>query len=203
MRENQNRRLGIAQSAMLLILGLVTACVAEPTTPVSSNGDGSLAASNPADSPVVSNGTGSTVANAPAAASVQHKPRYISVADGQTLDWIARSNHLSPAALAAANHLEPPYKLKAGSQLLVPDSEQPADHETRVSSATSLVVPQPPVSTPPSFAAEAARVVPIVVPTPPQKQASIEPTLSTASGAPSVLPPRYAPAALPLPGETQ
>jgi LysM repeat protein len=192
MRENQNWRRGIVQAAISLILGLVTACVAEPTTPVSSNGD---------SSPVVPNVESSIVAGAPAA-SVQHKPRYIIIAHGQTLDRIARHNHVSPAALAAANQLDPPYKLKAGSQLLVPDSELPADHQTHMSSAAPLVAPQTPVPTPASPKAESA--VPIAAPMPPPTPAAIEPTQPTqptSSGAPAVLPPRYAPAALPLPGE--
>jgi len=166
MRKHQNRRRRITQAAMSMILGLVTAC-AEPTTPVSSNGE---------DAPVVSNGTSPIVARAPPA-SVKHEPRYIVIAHGQALERIARHNHVSPAALAAANHLEPPYKLREGSRLLVPESEQPETPQAQVPTASPTV--------------------PIAAPTP----ATTEPTLPTTSGVPPVLPPRYAPAALPLPGE--
>jgi LysM repeat protein len=51
------------------------------------------------------------------------EPRYITVADGQTLIRIAHANHLSARAIAAANHLERPYRLRAGSRLLVPDPD--------------------------------------------------------------------------------
>jgi len=163
-------------AAMLIILGLVTAC-AEPTTAVSLKGE---------NAPGVSNGTSSIVARAPTA-SVKREPRYIVITHGQTLDQIARHNQVSLVALAAANHLERPYKLREGSRLLVPDSEQP---DTRATSATPLDAPQAQVPTAPP-------TVPIAVPTP----ATTEPTLSTTNGVPAVLPPRYAPAALPLPGE--
>jgi hypothetical protein len=50
-----------------------------------------------------------------------HEPRYITVSEGQSLIRIARANHVSAKVIAAANHLEPPYRLKIGSQLLMPD----------------------------------------------------------------------------------
>ena len=49
-----------------------------------------------------------------------HEPRYITVSEGQSLIRIAHANHISAKALAAANRLEPPYRLKTGSQLLMP-----------------------------------------------------------------------------------
>jgi hypothetical protein len=49
------------------------------------------------------------------------EPRYITVSEGQSLIRIAHANHVSAKAIAAANHLEPPYRLKIGSQLLMPD----------------------------------------------------------------------------------
>jgi LysM repeat protein len=50
-----------------------------------------------------------------------HEPRYITVAEGQSLIRIAHANHVSAKAVAVANHLERPYRLKIGSQLLMPD----------------------------------------------------------------------------------
>jgi LysM repeat protein len=50
-----------------------------------------------------------------------HVPRYITIGEGQTLIRIAHANHLPAAEIAAANHLEPPFQLKAGLRLLIPD----------------------------------------------------------------------------------
>jgi LysM repeat protein len=50
------------------------------------------------------------------------RSRYVTVAEGQSLIRIAHANHVSAKAIAAANHLEPPYRLKVGSQLLIPES---------------------------------------------------------------------------------
>ena len=53
--------------------------------------------------------------------TLEHEPRYITVSEGQSLIRIAHANHVSAKAIAVANHLEPPYRLKIGSQLLMPD----------------------------------------------------------------------------------
>jgi LysM repeat protein len=50
-----------------------------------------------------------------------HESRYVTVVEGQSLIRIAHANHISAKAIAAANHLEPPYRLKVGSQLLIPE----------------------------------------------------------------------------------
>jgi LysM repeat protein len=64
---------------------------------------------------------------------VDHETRYITVEDGQTLIRIAHANHVPAAAIAAANQLEPPYPLKAGSRLIIPDLNPPADQDVRAS----------------------------------------------------------------------
>jgi LysM repeat protein len=61
------------------------------------------------------------VLSQPPEAVVEHEPRYITIEEGQTLIWIAHANHVPAAAIAAANHLERPYALRAGSRLLIPD----------------------------------------------------------------------------------
>lgn len=55
------------------------------------------------------------------------KARYVIVDPGRSLNGIAYENHVSPAALATTNHLAPPYKLKAGSRLLLPTTDSEAD----------------------------------------------------------------------------
>ena len=53
--------------------------------------------------------------------------RYITITEGQTLIRIAHTNHLSARTIAVANHLEPPYRLKAGTRLLLPEPDRPDD----------------------------------------------------------------------------
>jgi LysM domain len=65
-------------------------------------------------------------AQSPVSAPNPQEPRYITIAEGQTLIRIAHANRLSARAIAAANHLEPPYRLRAGSRLLVPDPDPPS-----------------------------------------------------------------------------
>ena len=44
----------------------------------------------------------------------------IAVKPGQSLGRIAEHYHVSKRAIIAANQLQPPYELKAGSQLVIP-----------------------------------------------------------------------------------
>jgi murein DD-endopeptidase MepM/ murein hydrolase activator NlpD len=55
----------------------------------------------------------------------------ITVGQGMTLYSIARSNHLTVAQLAAANHLRAPYAVHAGQVLRVPGASQAAIPATR------------------------------------------------------------------------
>jgi LysM repeat protein len=77
---------------------------------------------------------------APGSAPSQHEPRYITIAEGQSLSRIARATHLPARTIAAVNHLEPPYRLKAGVQLLIPDPSPPADQDTQASSGAAPLV---------------------------------------------------------------
>lgn len=203
--KNRQRSIGVAVIT-LFIAGLVTACAdpaAQPTQPVS----------QATDSPVPPKGPGSLATGAPAA-QPPSKPDYIVVKQGQSLNRIAVSHHVAPAALAAANHLQPPYKLRAGSKLILPDSEPPPIQQANASSTARSPVPAPtPPSSPPkseNTAATAPQPVPppaapldgppkeSATPQPLQVQAQAAPVLPLA---PPVLPPRNPAAALPLPGE--
>jgi LysM repeat protein len=84
-----------------------------------------------------------TVPIAPFFASGPQAPRYVIIQEGQSLSRIARANHLSVQALAAANHLEPPYRLKAGARLLVSGTNH-SDHDPQTSAdATPPKSPEP------------------------------------------------------------
>jgi LysM repeat protein len=63
--------------------------------------------------------------------AVEHQPRYITIAEGQSLIRIARANHVPAAAITAANHLKPPYALRAGSRLLIPEPTSSADQDAQ------------------------------------------------------------------------
>jgi LysM repeat protein len=91
--------------------------------------------------PAPEEATAPIAAQAPVSAPSQREPRYITIAEGQSLLRIARASHLSARAIAAANHLEPPYRLKAGSRLLVPDPDPPSDQGTQTSNGATRFTP--------------------------------------------------------------
>ena len=131
MQNQSNRWHGIAAAAIAVILGgLATGCADQSGKPTP-------AASKAPDSPVAS---GRTIT--PEAAALVSPPlskaRYVTVARGQSLNEIAHSQHMSPTALAAANHLKPPYKLKAGSRLRLPDASPPPIQQANMTSATPV-----------------------------------------------------------------
>ena len=149
------------------------------------------------------------------------EPNYVIVEEGRSLNGIAYSHHVMPAALAAANHLTPPYKLKAGSRLVLPDPKPTPLQQVKASSAPPPIpVPPPTVASslpsvaamapgkmPPLTQAAAVTILPdgpsneIVAPQPPQQALTVPPPVSGLPKAPPVLPPRNPTAALPLPGE--
>ena len=198
LQDQRNRQRSVSATVgALLIAGLVTACTdvaKEPTSPV-------------ADSPIPVKGTGSLVSDAPVAPRPS-RPHSIVVEQGQSLDRIARSHHVTPAALAAANHLQPPYKIKVGLRLVLPDSGSPPFRQANAMSdspAPSFIRP----SSQPAAAAVSPPAQPSAAPLngPPNESAApqsspvdaqIPPLLPRA---PPVLPPRNPAAALPLPGE--
>jgi LysM repeat protein len=138
-----------------------------------------------ADSPIFRKDTGSAVTGVPIARSPL-KPQFIVVEHGQSLRGIAHSHHVTPDALATANHLQPPYKLKVGSRLVLPNSGSPPVQQLSVAHASPDIVALngPQKESPP--------------PQPSQTQALVATVLPKA---PPVLAPRNPAAALPLPGE--
>ena len=84
------------------------------------------------------------VPSQPPQPAVEHKPRYVSIEKGQSLIRIARANQVPAAAIAAANHLESPDLIKAGSRLLIPDLDPPADQVVQASSGKTPVGPPHP-----------------------------------------------------------
>ena len=192
--KNRQRSVGVAVIA-LFVLGLVTGCANPAMGPVSQS----------TDSPIPPKDKGMLAVGMPVVQSPV-RPDYIIVEHGQSLNRIAHAHHVTPAALAAANHLEPPYKLKVGSKLILPDSGPPTIQQANAANAPRSPTP---TSLPPK-SEKAAATPPQPVPpaaspldgapkdnvVPPQAQAAL-----VLPGAPPVLPPRNPAAALPLPGE--
>ncbi|MGH7114527.1 MAG: peptidoglycan DD-metalloendopeptidase family protein [Stellaceae bacterium] len=93
------------------------------------------------------------VVNGGEAASAQ-APAEVVVAHGQTLSGIAHHYHVPMQAVAAANHLSPPYRILAGGILIIPGGMGPGGGVVGppVATATAApvpVFPEPPVGTTP------------------------------------------------------
>jgi murein DD-endopeptidase MepM/ murein hydrolase activator NlpD len=136
-------------------------------------------------------------------------PRQIVVQHGQSLGGIAHAFHVPKATIIAANHLQPPYELKAGAHLIIPSADGPMQRPTAMAAAAPTAVSAAPLAPPqtltpaqtPAAAPQAAQpqpqIIPLDGPAPKQTSAVAPP----AAAPPPVLPPRNAAAALPLPGE--
>ncbi len=70
--------------------------------------------------------------------------RHIVVRRGQSLDGVAHAYHVPKSVIIAANGLQPPYELKAGTRLTIPAGGAPI-REARASSAVppSVAMPTP------------------------------------------------------------
>jgi murein DD-endopeptidase MepM/ murein hydrolase activator NlpD len=79
-------------------------------------------------------------------------PQPIIVERGQTLSGIAHAYHVPMLALADANHLSPPYRIRAGQTLIVPVSAAPeaAASPLAMTEPTLPSVSYPPVAAPPA-----------------------------------------------------
>jgi murein DD-endopeptidase MepM/ murein hydrolase activator NlpD len=149
-------RCGLVRAGFVVILaGLVGAC-AEPTEPAPVFQKGQVA-------PVV----GPMPAPPPALQVI--------VKRGQTLDGYAYTYHVAKSAIIAANHLRPPYELKAGQRLTIPAAGAPIRQAATYPVAASPMVP-PPTPLPP--------LSQVAVPQPPPTPQSITP----GKGAPDVIP---------------
>src|ERR1700756_344553 len=114
---------------------------------------------------------------APSSIATQQAPKHIVVRAGQSVSRIAAEYGVPRRAIIAANHLEPPYKLKIGQQLVIPRDEaplmaataveskdNPRDHAAGTTGALVSAISQPPTSPIP-----AARIA-AATPSQPQEQ---------------------------------
>jgi murein DD-endopeptidase MepM/ murein hydrolase activator NlpD len=127
-------------------------------------------------------------------------PRQITVQRGQTLDGIAHANHVPAAAIVAANKLKPPYELKTGARLLIPNAGPPPTQQAMAPSASAGSVPVQQQAMAPS--AGAAAVSP-PIPLPPPQPVSLTPPPATAAVAQAQAVAASPPSPLPQPPQAQ
>src|SRR5579862_4369199 len=118
----QNRMIRAATA--LAALGFVAAC--EAPAPTASNGDKPDVAASSPDTPK----------QAPVA-----EARHIVVAAGQSLSRIAVRYGTPQRAIIAANDLTPPYKLKIGQELLIPNADGPAPAPAEAGTPAPEIIP--------------------------------------------------------------
>jgi LysM repeat protein len=111
---------------------------------------------------------------APSSIATQQAPKHIVVRAGQSVSRIAAEYGVPRRAIIAANHLEPPYKLKIGLQLVIPRDEAPLMAATAVESkdiphAGTTGASAPAISQPPTSPIPAARIA-AATPSQPQEQ---------------------------------
>jgi LysM repeat protein len=150
----QNRMLRAAVA--IAAIGLVAACAAVPPTPAASNGVAPEVAAPSPDIPK----------EAPVA---KREARHIVVRAGQSLSRIAAEYGMPQRTIIAANDLTPPYKIKIGQQLLIPDADEPSPAPSAVGSPPPEVIPLdrpalPGSAAPPPTTATANPMQPTVVP---------------------------------------
>ncbi|HZT87309.1 MAG TPA: M23 family metallopeptidase [Stellaceae bacterium] len=101
------------------------------------------------------------------------RPRFqrVTVQRGESLDSLARALHVSPHAIVEANHLKPPFRLAAGTTLLVPNGateRRPRDvHEAREAPLRPLPPPAVVAASAPPRGGEPPRTVESAPLTPP------------------------------------
>jgi murein DD-endopeptidase MepM/ murein hydrolase activator NlpD len=102
----------------------------------------------------------------------------VTVRAGQSLGGIAHSHHVSERDIVAANHLKPPYKLAAGTRLLIPGSgaSPPQTVTERAAIGAPAIAERPPAGRSPD-------IISLDGPTAPKLAAAPSPAMSPAAAA--------------------
>jgi murein DD-endopeptidase MepM/ murein hydrolase activator NlpD len=186
MGEINNRRRGLAGVGLAVIVAAILAsCANQPGQPA----------------PVFNR------TNSPMAGDIPPPPREmrkITIQPGQSLSVLSQTYHVPEKAIIAANHLTPPYALKAGATLLIPDAGPPAVQQAVGPTAAPSVAPPTPLPPPPGTAPPprsgspppaSTTAQPDIVPldTPPPQTAAAPPSQTPAP--PPTMPPSNPPPA--------
>jgi LysM repeat protein len=115
----QNRL--IRAAVVIAVLGFVAGCEMEPPAATASNAPDVAAPGPDSQNP---------------APGAKGEARRIVVRSGQSVSRIAAQFGVSKQTIIAANDLTPPYKIKAGQQLLVPSADEPPPAQAAVGLAT-------------------------------------------------------------------
>jgi murein DD-endopeptidase MepM/ murein hydrolase activator NlpD len=160
MGEITTGRRGVAAAASLVIMaGLLAAC----------------ADSSGGPAPVYMRGAAPTASVPPV--PPWHENKIITVQRGQSLGAIAHAYHVTEGAIIAANQLKPPYELRAGARLVIPEHAPPAPQQMAVATLPPAVPrAAPPTAVPPEGS-------PALHPS-----AAVPPTTIVAAAAPSGAP---------------
>src|SRR5690349_12669990 len=214
MGKNRKSRRGPRGAvAVMIVGGLAIACSGVPSEPAPvfmKGGAPGVAATGPGPA-IISRRLGTP--GAQPGAAMPRETRQITVQRGQSVGCLAGEYHVSKQAIIAANHLDAPYKIKIGTNLVIPGAaphavQQAMARPSTSATATPDVIPlddppplrastPPPVSpplrasAPPAFASLPRPSAPV----PPAAVAALPPP--TPPSAPP--PPAPAPVAAPIP----
>ncbi|TMJ62733.1 MAG: M23 family metallopeptidase [Alphaproteobacteria bacterium] len=202
MAKNRIGRHGLHGAvAVVTVCGLAVACSGIPADPAPvfmKGGAPGIAAAGPEPAFPVSR----QITSMPRpAAAMPRETRQVTVQRGMSVGSLAGEYHVSKQAIIAANHLEPPYKIKLGFRLIIPGTAASPVQQAMVPAPTPDVIPLDdppaprasaplPVAPPPAATLSAPRP-PAPLP-PPAPVAALRPP----SPAPQPAP---APAAAPMP----
>jgi murein DD-endopeptidase MepM/ murein hydrolase activator NlpD len=135
-------------------------------------------------------------------ASAPTETARVKVRPGDTLSGIAHDHHVPMRSIAEANHLIPPYRLEAGSTLIIPWAGQPAAAppsqsvaapppptpaaaaSPRIEAAALDRLPSAPAEKPPAAAAPPAAPVPATEPARPDPKPAAAPPAPNAAASP-------------------
>src|SRR5207248_9075376 len=201
MAKNRIGRHGLHGAvAVVTVCGLAVACSGIPADPAPvfmKGGAPGIAAAGPEPAFPVSR----QITSMPRpAAAMPRETRQVTVERGMSVGSLAGEYHVSKQAIIAANHLEPPYKIKLGFPLIIPGTAAPPVQQAMMSAPTPDVIPlddpptprasAPPPAAPPRPAALSTPRPPAPLPAP---VAALPPPPSAPQPAPPSHPPQPPP----------
>ena len=132
MAKNRIGRHGLHGAvAVVTVCGLAVACSGIPADPAPvfmKGGAPGIAAAGPEPAFPVSR----QITSMPRpAAAMPRETRQVTVQRGMSVGSLAGEYHVSKQAIIAANHLEPPYKIKLGFPLIIPGTAAPPVQQQR------------------------------------------------------------------------
>ena len=142
MAKNRIGRHGLHGAvAVVTVCGLAVACSGIPADPAPvfmKGGAPGIAAAGP-EPAIPASRQVMSMPHPPAA--MPRETRQVTVQRGMSVGSLAGEYHVSKQAIIAANHLEPPYKIKLGFRLIIPGSAASSVQQAMVPAPTPDVIP--------------------------------------------------------------